>query len=146
MRFLLDEGLPVQVLEPLRRNIGQEFEHVDALKWKGKGDTFLFSDAAARGFDGIVVLDLDQLADPDEWRALRRSGLHHISLRQGRLVRGQTGLARVMASLILAMPYVLQDLVAVDSQRLVEIALLTGGKRHEMFDPVREQQRYPYWR
>ncbi len=146
MRLLLDEGLPVQLLEPLRRNLGHEFEHVDGLKWKGKLDTFLVRDAARRGFHAIVVLDLDQLADPSEWRALRETGLHHVSLKQGSRVKGKKGVARVMASLILAMPYVLDDLDAVDDQQIVEVALLAAGHRHELFDPRHERQRYPYWR
>jgi hypothetical protein len=146
MRVLLDEGLPVQLLSPLRRNLGHEFAHVDDLLWKSKEDPFLFRDAASRGFEAIVVLDLDQLVDPSEWQALRDAGLHHVSVRQGRRVQGKKGLARVMGSLIVAMPYVLEDLDAVDSQRIVEIALLAAGPRHDTFDPKRERRRYPYWR
>lgn len=74
MRILLDEGLPVQLLDPLRRNRGHEFAHVDGVGWKGKRDTNLFKDAAAKGYDAIVALDLDQLVDPEEWRALRDAG------------------------------------------------------------------------
>jgi hypothetical protein len=83
---------------------------VDELGWKGKLDHNLFRDAASRGFDGLIVLDVDQLADPDLCRALKASGLHHISLRQGRRVKGKAGVARVIASIIGAMPYVLADL------------------------------------
>jgi hypothetical protein len=43
---------------------------VDELRWKGKLDEDLFKDAASRGFDGLVVLDVDQLADPDLCNAL----------------------------------------------------------------------------
>lgn len=145
MRLLLDEGLPVQLLEPLRLNRPHEVEHVDGLKWKGKLDPFLFPDAARRGFDAIVTLDLDQLTDPDLCRSLRDSGLHHISLRQGRRVRGKAGVARVIASLTVAMPYVLVELDAAAGQRIVEVALLTGDARHEIYDPDRERRRYPYW-
>ncbi len=146
MRVLLDEGLPIQLLEPLRRNLGHEFQHVERLKWKGKQDPFLFRDAADRDFEAIIALDLDQLVDPGEWRALRDSRLHHISVRQGRTVQGKKGLARVMGSLIVAMPYVLEDLEAADGQRIVEVALLAATARHETFDPKRERSRYPYWR
>ena len=81
-----------------------------------------------------------------EWRALKASGLHHLSQRQGRTVRGGAGLARVMASLIVAMPYVLADLDQAIGQRIVEIRLLSGSSRHEMYDPRQEQARYHYWR
>jgi hypothetical protein len=146
VRLLVDEGVPVQVLEPLRRNIGHEFDHVYDVKWGGRHDVPLFRSAERRGYDGIIVLDVDQLVEPAEWRALRRSGIHHVSLRQGRTVRGRTGVARVLASLIVAMPYVLEDLDAADSQRIVEISLLSANARHESFDPRRERSRYPYWR
>jgi hypothetical protein len=145
MRLLLDEGMPVQLLEPLRRNSPHQFQHVDELGWKGKQDANLFRDTATRDFAALVVLDVDQLVDPDLCRALKASGLHHISLRQGRRVKGKTGVARVIASLVVAMPYILADLEEVDEQRLVEVALLTAGARHETLDPRRERQRFPYW-
>jgi predicted nuclease of predicted toxin-antitoxin system len=145
MRFLLDEPMPVQLLEVLRLNAPHEFEHIDEVKWKGKLDEFLIHDAAAQGFDAIVTLDVDQLSDPELCRALARSGLHHVSLRQGRRAVGKTGVARVIASIIAAMPYVVDDLEAADGQRVVEIALLSAGARHESLDPKRERQRLPYW-
>ncbi len=146
MRLLVDEGVPVQVLPSVRRNRGHEFTHVTELGWDGREDRPLFADAAGRGFEAIVALDVDQLVDGSEWRALKSSKLHHISLRQGRTVTGRTGLARVLASFIVAMPYVLDDLVEVDSQRIVEVSLLSATSRHEVFDPRRERRRYPYWR
>ncbi len=146
MRLLVDEGVPVQVLEPFRRNKGHEFSHVTELGWDGRKDRPLFASAAKRGFDAIVALDVDQLVDAREWRALRTAALHHVSLRQGRTVKGRTGVARVLASLIVAMPYVLADLEAVNGQRIVEIALLSAASRHEVFDPRKEERRYPYWR
>jgi hypothetical protein len=146
VRLLVDEGVPVQVMQPLRLNRGHEFAHVTELRWSGRKDTALFESAARRGFDAIVVLDVDQLVEPVEWRALRASALHHISLRQGRTIRGASGVARVAASLIVAMPYVLVELSAVAEQRIVEISLLSATARHEAFDPKVEQRRYPYWR
>jgi hypothetical protein len=44
------------------------------------------------------------------------------------------------------MPYVLADLGEADTQRIVEIQLLSASARHQTFDPRREQRRYPYWR
>jgi hypothetical protein len=133
-------------MAPLRLNRGHTFTHLTELTWSGRRDTELFSGAARRGFDAIVVLDVDQLVEPAEWRALKRSQLHHVSLRQGRTVRGSSGVARVLASLIVAIPYVLTDLSHADGQRIVEISLLSATARHESFDPRQEQARYPHWR
>jgi hypothetical protein len=146
MRFLVDEGVPVQVLEALRLNKPHEFDHVAESRQSGSTDQLLFRVAAEMGYDGLVALDVHQLADPKEWRALRASGLHHISLRQGQSVRGRSGVARVVASLVVAMPYIVSDLAGADSQRIVEVALLAAAARHETFDPRREQRRYPYWK
>jgi hypothetical protein len=138
--------MPVQLIEPLRRNRGHGFDHIDGLKWKGRLDQPLFQIAALRGFEAILTLDVNQLSDADECRALRRAGLHHISLQQDRTVRGLKGLARIMASVIVAMPYVLEDLDAAEGQRLVELSLLSSGRRHSLYDPRTEPARYPYWR
>jgi hypothetical protein len=145
VRLLLDEGMPVQLLAPLRINTPHLFQHVDELRWKGKLDPYLFQDAARRGFDALIALDVDQLADPGLCKALKASGLHHLSLRQGRTVKGKAGIARVIGSIVAAMPYVLSDLDGVSEQRLVEIALLGATARHTTFDPRREHERFPYW-
>ena len=145
MRLVVDEGVPVQVLDPLRRNHGHEFDHVNALGWQGKLDEFLFRGATRAGFEGIVALDVGQLADPDECKRLKRSGLHHVSVRRGSRVQGRKGVARVIASLAAAMPWVLEDLEAALEQRVAEVALFTGGARHKLFDPRREPERYPHW-
>lgn len=147
MDVLVDEGVPVPVLEPLRRsNRGHAFTHVTELRWDGRKDRSLFAAASRRGFEAIIALDVDQLVEPAEWRALKASRLHHISLRQGRTVQGASGLARVLASLIVAMPYVLAELDGADGQRIVEVSLLSATARHRSFDPRQEQRRYPYWR
>lgn len=127
MQVLVDEGMPVQLLPPLRLNRGHRFDHVNELRWKGRLDQPLLRDAGARGYDAFLTLDVNQLSDSEECRALRQAGLHHISLQQGRTVRGVKGLARVMASVIVAMPYVLEDLEGADGQRIVELSLLVGG-------------------
>lgn len=145
MQILVDEGMPVQLIEPLRRNRGHGFDHIGDLRWKGRLDQPLFREAADNGYAAILTLDVNQLSDPDECRALRRSGLHHISLQQGRTVSGLKGLARVMASVIASMPYVLEDLDKAPGQRIVELSLLSARRRHETFDPRTEPSRYPYW-
>jgi hypothetical protein len=146
MRVLVDEGMPVQVVEPLRLNKGHAFDHVDDLRWKGKKDASLFNDAAAKGYDIVLTLDLAQLDSAEESRALRRSGLHHVAIAQGRSAQGIRGMARVIASVIVSMPYVLADLRDAPGQRIVELSLLTGARRHVVHDPVVESHRFPYWR
>jgi hypothetical protein len=146
MHVLVDEGMPVQLLPALRQNRGHVFDHVDELKWKGRLDQPLFAAAAERDYDAILTLDVNQLSDAGECRALRRSGLHHVSLQQGRSVRGLKGLARVIASVVVAMPYVVEDLEAAEGQQIVELAMLGAGRRHQVFDPRTEVARYPYWR
>jgi hypothetical protein len=100
MRVLVDEAMPVQVLEPLRLNKG---------------------------------------------RALRRSKLHHIGIQQGRSAQGIRGMARVIASVVAAMPYVLDELHKADGQRVVEMSLLKAARRHDVFDPQLDVARFPYW-
>ena len=64
MHVLVDEGMPVQVLDPLRLNKGHSFDHVEELKWKGKKDVPLFRDAAAKGYQVILTPDVSQLRMP----------------------------------------------------------------------------------
>ena len=57
----------------------------------------------------------------------------------------KTGVARVIASIVGTMPYVVADLTEVDEQRLVDVALLAAGSRHKVLDPRRERHQFPYW-
>jgi hypothetical protein len=145
MRVLVDEAMPVQVLAPLRLNKGDSFDHVNDLHWKGKKDVSLFRDAAKKGYEAVLTLDVAQLESADESRALRLSKLHHIGIQQGRSAQGVRGMARVIASVVAAMPYVLDDLANVDGQRIVELRLLNASRRHDVFDPQVEITRFPYW-
>jgi hypothetical protein len=146
MRVLVDEGMPIQLIGPLRLNKGHAFDHVKELRWKGKKDISLFRDAAAKGYEVVLTLDLAQLDSIEESRALRRSGLHHVAIAQGRSAQGIRGMARVISSVIVSMPYVLSDLEDAPAQRVVEVSLLAGTRRHVVHDPVVETHRFPYWR
>lgn len=88
----------------------------------------------------------NQLNEAREARALKRAGLHHISLRQGRTAQGIKGTARLIASVVVAMPYVLADLEGAPGQRVVELSLSSAGARHKLLDPLSEPRRFPYWR
>ncbi len=146
MRVLVDEPMPVQVLAPLRLNRGHEFDHVNDLRWKGKKDVPLFRDAASRGYEAILTLDVAQLESVEESRALKRSGLHHVGIQQGRSAQGLRGMARILASVVVSMPYVLDDLDRIKEQRIVELSLLSAARRHRVFDPRVDVARFPYWR
>jgi hypothetical protein len=146
LRIGVVEGMPVQVMPPLRLNRQHEFDHVDDLGWKGKPDVRLFADAARRGYDAVLTLDVSQLNSVDECRALKRSGLHHVAIQQGRSARGIRGMARVIASVVVAMPYVLEELELAEGQRVVELSLLSASRRHAVLDPMTEAARVPYWR
>ena len=88
MRVLVDEGMPVQVVAPLRLNRGHEFDHVEELGWKGKKDAPLFRDTAARGYDAILTLDVSQLDSVEESRALKRAASTTSASRKGDQRRG----------------------------------------------------------
>jgi hypothetical protein len=146
MRVLVDEAMPVHVLLPLRLNKGHRFDHVEQLAWKGKKDVPLLRDAAAKGYEAILTLDVAQLDSIEESRELQRSGLHHIAIRQGRSAQGARGMTRIIASVIVAMSYVLNDLANADGQRIVELALLSASARHTIYDPRTNPLKFPYWR
>lgn len=67
MRILIDENVPVQMLEMLRRLLpGHDVRHVSEIKWAGKKDLALLPDAAKRGFEVFLTKDGRQLEDPSE--------------------------------------------------------------------------------
>ena len=143
MRLLLDEDVPIPLLEPLRRILsGHQVDHVDELGWKGKKDRFLLPDAGNRGYDLLLTNDSAQLADVDECRAIRDSGLHHVRYHQDTR-RGVDGLALAMGAVLAAIRQVIRELESVDGQRLVEIQSIGPGKRHHTIDP--RQDPPPYW-
>jgi len=142
VRLLLDENVPVQLLQALSCVLpAHEVDHIDDLGWKGKKDRFLLPDAAAAGYEAIVTIDRRQLDDPEELKAIRLSGLHHVTFTQA---QGVSGLARSIASLIAAIPSIVVELVAADGQRLVRVRALKTGRRHDTIDPRKDPP--PYWK
>lgn len=142
MRLLLDEDVPVQLIEPLRRLLpGHQVDHVQQLGWKGKKDEFLLPDAARRGYEALLTNDSAQLDDVEESRAIRDSGLHHVRYPHN-TSRGVDGLALAMAGVLAAIRPVLADLEEADGQRLVEIRAVQSGKRRQTVDPRINPPRY----
>ncbi len=116
MRLLLDEGVPVQLIEPLRRLLpGHEVDHLEALGWKGKKDRFLLRGAARRGYDALLTNDSNQLDDPDECRAIRESAMHHVRYP---VSDGLNGLALAMGAVLAAIRPLLAELDVARGQRL----------------------------
>jgi hypothetical protein len=141
MRVLIDEDTPVQVVEPLRYMLrGHQIDHVSELGWKGKKDRFLLRDAKRAGYEVIVTRDHNQLSDPAECKAIKRTGLHHVLYFQRR--QGTAGLALATGALIAAMPLVMDELERADGQRLVRIAGLDPSRRYVAVDPKKNPPVY----
>jgi len=142
MRVLIDEDTAVQLVDPLRHLLrGQEVDHVSQIKWKGKKDHRMLQDARQAGYDVIITRDRNQLSDPAECDAIKKSGLHHVRYAQRR--HGMEGLALALGAIIAAMPMVMADLEQAGGQRLVHITGLDPSRRYELTDPIKSPP--PYW-
>ena len=143
MKLLLDEDVPHQALGVLQHILrGHYVHHVHHINWSGKADVLVYRDAARRGYDVVVTNDAKQMSDPEECRAVKRSGIHRVSYRQRH--PGLRGLAVAVASLIAAMPDVIDELHSASGQRLVAIeGINPTRKRYSVVDPARNPP--PYW-
>jgi hypothetical protein len=141
MRILFDEGVPIPAMAILGRVLpGHDTRHIYDVKWGEKKDVFVYRDAKRAGYDVIVTNDHKQMSDPEECRAVRRSGLHRVSYEQKEGIRG---LALTCAAIIAALPDIVEELARADGQRLVTITgLHTSAKRYEVTDPRRDPPRY----
>jgi hypothetical protein len=140
MRILLDEDVPIQVLDILRHILkSHDVDHVQIIHWKGKKDLFLLADAAARGYNLLVTNDRKQLSDPIECSAIKKSGMHHARYEQAAGVRG---LALAVAAIIAAMPPLVEELENQGGQRLVRIHSLRQRRRFDVTNPVTDPPRY----
>jgi hypothetical protein len=143
MRILLDEDTPAQLVAPLHRVlVWHRIDQVQTLGWNGKKDPQVLRDAGRAGYDVLLTHDKSQLTNPRLCDAIKKSGLHHVRYDQG---QGTTGLALALASIIAAMPKVMDDLTSARGQRLVRIKSLDRAtERHEIVDPAK-QPPSPYW-
>lgn len=143
MRILLDEDVPRPVVELLRHVLrGHDVDHVQEIKWAGKKDLVLYQDAKRAGYDVVVTNDAAQMSDPDECKAVKKTGMHRVSYRQRH--PGLRGLATAVASLIAAMPDVVAELANADGQRLIAITGIDPTRqRYTIVDPRRDPP--PYW-
>jgi 1-aminocyclopropane-1-carboxylate deaminase/D-cysteine desulfhydrase-like pyridoxal-dependent ACC family enzyme len=140
MQVLLDEDVPIQVLEILRVVLKQhDFKHVQELGWKGKKDTFLITEAKEKGYDVLLTNNRKQLSNPDECAAIKRSGIHHVIYDQG---SGLSGLGLAVAAIIATMPALLEELADESEQRLVRIHRLQTRRRFDVTDPRKNPPTY----
>jgi hypothetical protein len=142
MKILLDEGVPEQVVAVLQHVLrGHQIDHVTRIGWSGKADKRLYPDAARRMYAVLVTNDAAQMDDPDECQAVKRSGIHRVSYRHKH--KGLRGLAVAVASMVAAMPDVVEELGNAGSQRLVAIeGINPTHKRYRVIDPQRDPPRY----
>lgn len=143
MRILLDADTPAQMLLVLRHVLQKhQVDHVHDKGWSSKKDVVLLRDAAAAGYDVFVTNDWNQLDDPSETDAVRKSGLHHVRYNQRRV--GLKGLALAIGAVVAAMPYIVEFLGDADGQRLIRVTGLDQNGRFDAVDPRRDPPRY--WR
>jgi hypothetical protein len=141
MRVLIDEDTAIQLLEPLRHLLRKHtIEHIATINWKGKKDRNVLPDARKAGYDVIITRDHNQLSDPAECDAIKKSTLHHIRYSQRR--EGMIGLGLALGSIIAAMPMVMEELEQADGQRLVHIVALDPNRRYELIDPTKKPPSY----
>jgi len=139
MRVLIDEDTAVQLLEPLRQLLlGHHVDHVTTINWASKKDRNVLADARKAGYHVIITRDHNQLSDPRECDAIKKSGLHHIRYTQRR--EGAHGLALALGAIIAAMPMIIDELRNADGQRLVQIAGLdpSPARRFSLTNPRRD--------
>lgn len=143
MRILLDADTPIQMLSLLRHVLPKhQVDHVHGKSWSAKKDVPLLRDAGAAGYDVFVTNDWNQLDDPAETDAIKKSRLHHVRYNQRR--GGLKGLALSIGAVVAAMPYVVEFLENADRQQLVRVAGIDPNGRFDCVDPSRDPPRY--WR
>jgi hypothetical protein len=134
LRILLDEDVSQPLLEPLRRILKPHaVDHVNDIVWKGKKDVQVLRDAPVRGYGMLVTHNLGPAPYPDEVKAIKRSGIHHVTYVTA---KGLTGEALGMASLLASMRRVVAEAEASDEPVSFSIAKLTDRQRHTS-QPVR---------
>jgi len=110
VRFLLDENVIEAVYNPLIVIFdAHEFSTVHRERWAGLHDIPLFEKMTQHGFDALITHDMAQLANPDERNSLRDHGLHWIGVKPQRF-KGVKGISLETATVVAALPYVLDDL------------------------------------
>ncbi|WP_333770154.1 hypothetical protein [Streptomyces sp. IBSBF 2435] len=145
MRILVDENSAVHLVSLLAHLLPRhKIDHVTQIGWSGKKDIPLLSDAASKGYDVFLTRDGRQLENPDETKAIMRSGIHHVRYTQ--TVGGVVGVGLSMGAIAASMPLIMRELETADGQRLIRISRLDHhpASRFEMVDPRKSKPKY--WR
>lgn len=143
MRILLDEDVPMPILDLLRHILkGHTVDHVYRVNWGSKTDVDLYKDARARRYDVIVTNNLRQLNEPSECDAIKRSGLHVIfyDLRDG-----VVGLGLAAGAVCAGMHPAIADLANRQQQHLAWITALSANKRRYRVKNPATEVVSPYW-
>lgn len=145
MKILIDEQTPVQFSASIAAGLGPAYEvvHVHDLGWSGTKDVELLKRAESKGFDLIITNDRDQINDPAESRAIRRSGIHHLLYpRFGG--KGFSGFTLTLAALLAALPAVLAAIADSDNQLFIKVRKISpqAADRIHIRDLVRNPLPY----
>lgn len=138
MKILLDEQVPVPVLDPLQRMLQptHKIDHVSTIKWTQKLDRHLIPDLKERGYAALVTADLRQLENPDEVTLIYKTKIHHIRYNQHG--KGIHKTASAIATVVAGLPSVVAALEEAPGQRLVSLKLVrSGATQFDMVDPSR---------
>lgn len=109
-RFCLDENLPVSVCAPISGLYPHHrFETVNSLGLSGALDVQLFRALRDGDFEAIITADQMHLVRSEEHHELVACGLHWIGLHQLHNVRGRAVAALQTATILSALPQILDD-------------------------------------
>lgn len=145
LRVFLDENLPVFFVQPLEKLMDvRTVDHPNTVKWSGKKDCPLIRDVGTRNYQLFITNDLNQLNDPEETKAIRKSGTHHLTVEASG--EGLKRNASLLASLTASLPAVMEEIANAESQLLIRVKKvgITKSTRLEVTDPRKEPP--TYWR
>ena len=145
MKLLLDENVPAPMTSTVKTLLrrSHDVQHVnDMAGWNGTKDLYLYGKAKDAGFQVVVTNDAKQMNRKLEVESIARSGLHRIQYPHRQ--NGLAGLGLAMAAICAALPSVLQELTAVDGQRLVTLRAIDPGRDHRygVRDPATDPPKF----
>jgi PIN like domain len=145
VKLLLDENVPAPMTSTVRMLLqrSHDIQHVTDMEgWSGTKDLVLYGKAKDAGFQVVVTNDAKQMNRKLEVEAIAKSGLHRIQYPHRQ--NGLAGLGLAMATVCAALPSVLQELAAVDGQRLVTLKGIDPGRDHRygVRDPATDPPKF----
>lgn len=142
MKILLDENVPRPLHDVLCHLLkGHQVDHV-GMVWPGKEDIALLRDAGKK-YDMFVTNDIRQYDDPEECRAIRDSGLHHVTYTLP--LNGLDGIALACGAICAGLRAAVIELNDVREQRIVKIASLDKNRRRHTITDPRKSPPSAYW-